>query len=605
MSNDRYMPGTGNRNGMPDNEENATDLFSGLSEPASPAGQAPKKKEPAVTEQKTAPKPTVSEKPAPRSVQNTPPVRPKEPAARTHVQNDPPVKSPAPQPKWEASPMDQAGKDEDAYKGDFRKLVRNLVLIAIGVLAAVALIVFAVFQHIRYGRKSGGSSSNGEISQISEETEEYDGQELFGVIEAVNVEAGDVTVYSAETGESSVFNLNRADNITDQYGEEIAVSSLHRGQVVNVQYNAADDQVSLFRITSRVTKLSDAFGAVISGDRMSVAGGSYSLDDHLICMYQGEEFDVSELGEDHVFTAMILDGHIYTIYVTHSTGKLRLENYDEYIGGTMTLTSVTGVKSDPIEITANMNAVDAIEGMNTVTITLDSATAYSGKIFIVGEEVRTLKLPESAKRTGSVKLVANPESATIVIDGQYYAAGETIELEYGQHTLQASAYGYTDLEKTITVTQPYQRMLITLTNSTTNVSISSALSNSAVYIDGTYQGTAPLNVSLEPGTYTVTLVTPGYYDASMSVTINSGDLEKVLYFSEFLPVEESSESESSSQPESSESSVPDSSQPESSESSYEPESSESSIPESSESESSSEEPSDPGSEDTGSQENYG
>ena len=586
-----------------DNEENALDLFSGLDEEPI--------EEPAAETSEPAPDPIAE--PTQRIQQDgntpiyTPPVR----------ELEPPVQPAAAEPEEEVEEEVPPARESDGidYNKKLKRLIRNLSIIAVSTLVVVCLIVLAVFNHLRNAQKNNKQSASQNSSVPKEAEEIYEGAEVIGVIEQIDAMSGKVTVYSDLTESETIFDLSRAESITDQYGTEISVGNLHRGQVVDVKFNAANGKIELFRLTSQASQLTNAYGAIISDNVLTVSGAAYSIDDHLICLYQGEDFDIRNLTAQQVFTATILDSHIYTIYVTYNTGQLKLNNIGGYVGGLLTVTSATGAKSVSQEVTSIMGPVDVLEGLNTVTITKNGLTLYTAKVFIVGGEIRTLNLPASSERTGAVKLVADPDSAAITIDGYTYVAGETIELAYGEHQLTATAYGYTDYSKTITVGQPYQRVLIQMVNSTTSVSITSAVSGSAVYINGSYQGVAPLRVNLYPGTYRITLITPGYYDVSMNVTVTGGTLEQVVYFSEFYRErEESSEEESSSESESSSeessSSEPESSSEESSSeesSSSEPESSSeeessSSEPESSSEESSSEESSSESSESESSEE---
>lgn len=465
----------------------------------------------------------------------------------------------------------------DAEEKRVKKMVRILMAIGAGSLAVICIAVVGFY----FALQSHQGSQNAQNNESSMEDIAYDGQELYGVIEEMDVQAGTATVYSAESGDTIAFNLKNAEKITDQYGTEITLANLHRGQLVNVQYNAANDnEVFLFRLTSKAAELKNVSGALIYEDMLMISGASYSIDENLICLYQGQDYDIAGLTMQQVFTAKILDGHVYTVYVAYATGQLELVDYTEYLGGQLNVTSAAGGAALSVEITENMEPVEVLEGLNTVTITMDSATVYSGKVFVVSGEVSQLKLPESSERIGKVTLVSETPGVSVMIDGINYAIGETIELTYGQHVLEAYADGYATYRKTITVGQPYQRLLIPMTNNVTLVSITSALNGSVVYIDGEYYGTAPVRVEMTPGTYYVTLVTEGYKDVTMMVTVTEGKLEQVLYFSEFVP-EEPDEEPESSEPESS---VPDSSEPENSV----PENSvpESSVPESSRPESS-------------------
>ncbi len=592
MSDDRWKPRSG---GAQDSEENAFDLFAdftlGQSDEETVKASIPKMPE-------KEPEPAVippAEPEPPIAAEEF--VFPQEPLPpQPQLQQEPePVPEPEEEPEdldsWKATPMDHVEAAENPEGRKFNKLVRNLILIGVGFLAVVVLVIFGYFEQARR-RSRTPREADSSISSESQDETASESKELSGVIEALDAATGAVKIYNALTAETTELSLGKAE-ITDARGEAIGIEGLHRGQIVDAKFNSGSKKAEQIQLTTKALKISNVNGVSVEDNTVKIGDKSYSIDDHLICTYQGQDYEIRELKKEQVIQAEILDDHLYTLYIIYSTGKLQLANYDAFIGGSLTLKSDAGTESEPVEIVENMQPVTALEGINTVTITKDAATVFTGKVFITNGETKMLTLPATAERTGSVKLVVTPESATITIDGTYYASGETIELSYGQHQLTATADGYSPLEKTITVSQPYQRVLINLTNSTTMVSITSALNGSAVYINGVYQGTAPVRVSLEPGVYMVTLVTPGYEDASMSLNVVPGQLEQVLYFSDFVPVQPEPEPEP--QPEPDPSSEEPSDEPSSEEPSDEPSSDEPSDEPSSDEpsdEPSSEEPSD-------------
>jgi hypothetical protein len=140
-------------------------------------------------------------------------------------------------------------------------------------------------------------------------------------------------------------------------------------------------------------------------------------------------------------------------------------------------------------------------------------------------------------QTGAIYAQSTPGGAAIYLNGNLYGyASLTIpNLPPGTYSLKASLAGYTPDTQLITLyagqTATYYPNLQPSPpppRSTGTVSVTSAPDHALVFVDGSYQGKAPLTVTLYPGSHTVRVTLPGYTDYSTSVYVNANTNQRLI-----------------------------------------------------------------------------
>ena len=135
-------------------------------------------------------------------------------------------------------------------------------------------------------------------------------------------------------------------------------------------------------------------------------------------------------------------------------------------------------------------------------------------------------------QTGTIYAQSSPAGAAIYMNGNYYGYSPITlpNLAPGSYTMKASLNGYTPDTQIVTVyagqTASYYPVLQPsppAPRSTGTVSVTSNPNSALVYMDGNYQGKAPLTVTLYPGTHAFRLSLSGYadYSANVYVTANT------------------------------------------------------------------------------------
>ena len=138
---------------------------------------------------------------------------------------------------------------------------------------------------------------------------------------------------------------------------------------------------------------------------------------------------------------------------------------------------------------------------------------------------------------GIIKVTVNPPSAEVTIDGEKLSTADMNNgkrLKPGNHTLIASAAGYEQFSKTISLEQGDVQIVSTNLIQVTQAKEPGALHIysspwAEVYIDGAFNGNSPTSkpIYLSEGQHTVTLKRSGFKTYEEVVTIANGELKRM------------------------------------------------------------------------------
>lgn len=432
---------------------------------------------------------------------------------------------------------------------------------------AIAIVVMIVLLAVAAGLLLFGSRGGSDHSSQSSVEENLEEKQLDGVITNIDTKNKTMLVYNADTKVETSFS---------QFDSKVDLSGFEAGDIVTVKYtqdtseesstalleNAASSDatqatkgnltVTSIRELSTATKLENVTGVTPTATQLVIEQKVYTVDDYLVCRYNGQPYDYRTIDKSTVFTAYAVDDHIYTIVVTSMESTITLSNLGDYKGGTIKITDASGKEITEI-ISSDTMTLSVGEGNVTIEVIYDGETVYTTRVFVNSGQDTKVSLPSQAEKTGEVGFSANVDDYTVSVDGQTVSAGSTVKLKYGTYTATASSTGYQDVTLNFKVSQPYQEVSINFERTTATVTITSEESGVNVYVDNTYVGMmdSSITVQLGAGSHTVVLTKEGYNTLSQSFTIDDSLASTTLYFSAMTPVEESSQESSESVPDSS------------------------------------------------------
>ncbi len=440
--------------------------------------------------------------------------------------------------------------EEDAEDAEIKRLIRILAIAGSAVLLLVLLIVIILFMIMT--RRNQPDSESSSVAE-SEESKSYYSDELLGVV--LDVKGDEVVIYDAAQGETQTFDISSAKRITDQYGEAMDAKNIMRGQLVQVEYNGADNSIEMFRLTAQGAELTNVSGLKIGDGTITVGEKTLTFDENLLCIYRGQDMDPTQITENMVVKISFIGDHVYTLQVLKDVGTIRVQDVPlEYLG--MQLKLIPEVGQEVKMVLSNETVEQKLPEGYVDYVVLDETTEKDrGRLLLGGQgTVYVLTFDSEMSQIGIVEFDVNVTTAQIQIGEDVYYTGDEISLPYGEYTAQVLVGGQDSIEVKFVISQPYMIQKVDINDTTTKVIMSSSMSGSKLYIDGEYKATfqgSPLTYELETGVYELRVKNEGYEDKVYAIEVAANMADKVVYFTQFIPLEEDSQdSESASNEES-------------------------------------------------------
>jgi hypothetical protein len=183
--------------------------------------------------------------------------------------------------------------------------------------------------------------------------------------------------------------------------------------------------------------------------------------------------------------------------------------------------------------------------IRTVTVSKPGYTTWSGPLtgmpadkehVAVYATLNPLPTTVPPVQKGAIYSQSNPAGAAIYMNGnlQGYSPITIPNLPPGTYSMKASLSGYTPDTQLINVYTgqtaayyPNLRQSPPAPRSTGTVSVTSSPNAALIYVDGNYQGKAPLTITLYPGSHSFRLSLPGYNDYTASVYVSANTNQKL------------------------------------------------------------------------------
>jgi hypothetical protein len=437
----------------------------------------------------------------------------------------------------------------------------------------IATIISATYQPNSSKNTSKGDKQNEQSAAI-----DYDKQ-ILAVLKQIDTEVGTMTLFDTNSGQDIVLNYTGGTNVLDKYEQVIAVSQLSLGEMVDAYYQKDKQKLIKIKISSEAWEYKNVNNWILDRTKRTVdiLNSKYKYSNSLFVIRHGEMLDLLNLDEKDEITVKGYEKEIYSIVVTKGHGSLVFEEYDDFMGGT----AYIGNKAilpviDNMELTVQ-------EGTYDILFELGNFIG-SKKIEVKPDESVVVNMGEFKKpavEKGLVRFYITPEGAELYIDNKLVSYEETLELEYGAHTIKVSLGGYIPYSSSLAIENPSNTITINLVesddsnnvvdngqtdNSNTNNSNTNTGGNNtnndtdgdsnnnntddnsnentvvdsngnetgtgsdkniyilkpegaSVYIGGEFKGTAPVSFPKVIGTHYITLIKEGYETKTYTVEV--------------------------------------------------------------------------------------
>ncbi len=405
----------------------------------------------------------------------------------------------------------------------------------------------------------------------------YDSEDTAIVVKK-NTKESTIQLQNLQTGKRYTLSYDGATTLYDKYEQAVSMSQIKPGSIVTARFYKPKKALSYMKELSDAICYQDLENYVVDAQTGTISIGKYvySLQKDLVILSNDREIELESLNAVDKISVWGYNKQIYAINVEQGHGYLRLQNEDYFVGGWIEIgqNQIRQIKEDMLMVVP--------EGTVTVRISHKGSSAAQEITFARDEEMAwdvgdvEISLPQS----GTVIFTVEPAGAKVLVDGKEVKASSPITLDYGVHSLSASADGYDTMSQYIRVAEPSANLDVKLEKSeeakeetAKEEGSDSEASKEAkkksetdeekesegkqqvvsstsgyrvyidspvgveVYVDGNYLGIAPVNFAKEEGNYVISLRKTGYQTRSYTLQID-GEEKNVNYsFSELMSLE--------------------------------------------------------------------
>lgn len=407
----------------------------------------------------------------------------------------------------------------------------------------------------------------------------YDSEDTAIVVKK-NTEESTIQLQNLQTGKRYTLSYDGATTLYDKYEQAVSMSQIKVGSLVKARFYKPKKALSyMMELADAICYLNlDNYVIDAQAGTISIGKYVYNLQKDLVILSNGREIELESLNAVDQISVWGYNKQICSIYVEQGHGYLRLQNEDYFVGGWIEVGQnlIRQIKEDMLLVVP--------EGTATVKISHKGSSAMQEISFARDEEMVwdvgdvEISLPQS----GTVVFTVEPAGAKVQVDGEEIKASTAVTLDYGVHSMTASAEGYDTISQYIRVAEPSANLEIKLeksketeekdeadeaeskeseseaadvkktesASSQEKESKQQVVSSTSgyrvyidspvgveVYVDGNYLGIAPVDFAKEEGSYVISLRKTGCQTRSYTLQID-GEEKNVNYsFSELMSLE--------------------------------------------------------------------
>lgn len=370
------------------------------------------------------------------------------------------------------------------------------------------------------GRQTGDHTIPPEIgeNELAFQVDSLNGQKFLALVKESGGSDSSLAVYDLENKSDLLLQVKGGTRIKSAYGEDIAISQIKKGQIIEGKYNKENFDAYAIHVSGRAweRKNPNAFSIMAGQDKIKIGNDEYQFDPALVMVFKGDQLmTLDQINVKDEVTIRGYQNEVWAIEVVAGHGTIVLKNADAYLGGTIEIGNrdIRSVEKDmQIEVAA---------GVKRVIISQDNMNPYSEDVFIEeGKEV-VIDLGTFKPKVSKVTFTSVQEGVALYIDGQKQAsANEEVTLEFGKHKLKAEKEGYLPWESDILVNQVLMEVRIDMKVEPQYLEVQTP-AGAELYIDGARVGTIPARTVISPGQHTITIQKPGFYSKNQTINVEN------------------------------------------------------------------------------------
>lgn len=408
--------------------------------------------------------------------------------------------------------------------------------------------------------------------QAMENSQEEAALTATAVVESIDPDKRCMELCDTVTGEQQSFSYNSGTKIFSKNNVALVMEQLSCGEIVDVSYTGTGKVLTKIQISKDAWEYPSVLAENVdrNENRIVVTGRTYAYDSQLSVFSGDQKLMLLDLNDSDEVMIKGIGTKAYSIVVMRGHGFLRLGGQDAFLGGTIEV-------DRKIFQQVQQNMLLTL-GTGEHTVVLRNGNLEAVEKITVNEDQETLldlsSYEPEAVTEGRVKIEVTPKDALLYINGEPKQANQILHLSYGNYNVAVLAEDYQSYTGILHVqksSSDYESIYIDLAKSdgaSAETSATPAATKSAketaaagtpaptvtdsvtatatptpevthtitvnapegasVYMDGEYQGIAPVSFKKVAGEHTITLSRDGYTTKSYTVTVNDGT-EDVTY----------------------------------------------------------------------------
>lgn len=306
-----------------------------------------------------------------------------------------------------------------------------------------------------------GTQTTPQATPLQTEEADKNMASFRGVIKENDVYSGQIVFVNHNYDNEIVLKYSDATVAVNKNESQTPAELMEIGSIVNVDYDTVSQSIIRMETDSESWVIEGASGwSVDANSRVfTIAGVKYKYSDTLVVENDGRLVDVMCLNQIDKLRISGVGKKIYSVNVLCGHGYIRPYNYDDFVGGTV---SVGYIFNQPV--TSDMLLV-VPEGIHDVTMKFGDITG-TRTVQVERDAEAPLDMDGFVKKgqdnEGRVLFDIYPEGAEVFVNGRQIDYSGLVPLSYGQHNVTVALSGYTTYKGTLTVNSPNPTVIIDL-----------------------------------------------------------------------------------------------------------------------------------------------
>jgi hypothetical protein len=457
---------------------------------------------------------------------------------------------------------------EQSHERHHRVSRRPIISLFIGLAFVTAILLVTMFTSSKNTKTSKYNRKILEQKEKAQVLEDYDSN-MLAVVRDIESEVRKITLFDIKRKETLCLFYTGASDITDKYGQVITAGQIPVGAIVDAGYQKKSEKLIKLQVSQKAWDYVNVSNQSMDDHvkTMKLGAGKYQYTDEITVIDGDELVPVTNLAEQDMLTVRGVDKTIWSITITKGHGTVILEDYDDFMGGNIT------VGYEPVmQITEDMK-ITVREGKCKLTVDNNRYSAIK-YINVLRNQETMVSLAGLGPDMGMITFEIEPFGADLLIDGEATSYANPIRIPYGEHKIKVSMGGYTTYMGTLNINEAAKTIKIDLPEAVSygKAGISTAgdkkgtgeteqddgkrtmdsedtqaknidekhhifIQNpigASIYINGKFMGISPAGFSKVIGNHVLTLIKEGYETKSYNIEVLDDGLDTYYSLSDLI-----------------------------------------------------------------------